>query len=249
MNITSLSSLLSVALALGVFLAPTFAEPGYECFRPDERVRSVFFHHGRISSAADDPQRVWLAQEAQAVVEVTRNGEATMLSVGASCASQVWSLPVGERLHLVRVLAGQLNDDSKSDLVVELTSQGNGLAANLSTIVILLSVAGGFQAVAVDTYNFESQSFVVCGSAPIVQFIQTLFVQAQGTDAKEHSFWVHRLWSVRNDGLELNEAFSPRFYQFTHRPNQEETQVLNKPVRHDVLSNLNWKPMLLHALP
>lgn len=43
MNITSLSSLFLGALVLGVCTTPSSAEPGYECFRPDEQVRSVFF--------------------------------------------------------------------------------------------------------------------------------------------------------------------------------------------------------------
>jgi hypothetical protein len=238
------------------FVQISKAEPdAYACFRTDESVRSVFFQFGKVVTAPDgsdveqETQRIQFDVDSIASVVVKRVGDSSTLTLEVGGLSQAWGLQNGERLYLVRCLAARLNRDDHADLVVELSAEGNGLAAELSTIVLILSHENEYIAVATETYQFAPQNLVMVEPDAGVQWIQTSFAQANGRDGKGHSFWVHRLWAIMPDSLELNATFTPRIVQYTHRPNQSETSLLSEKAKRTMLSELPTKSIRLAPLP
>lgn len=61
------------------------------------------------------------------------------------------------------------------------------------------------------------------------EWMQTEFIQAEGKDGKSHSFWVHRMWEITGTRLKAVDQFKARWYQYTLRPNQEETRLIESP--------------------
>lgn len=252
---SKLSILSAFAFGFG-FTSSMQAEPdAYACFRSDEAVRSVFFQFGQVVTVTDgtsvdqDTQRIQLGVNSIAGVVVKRVGDSSTLTLEVGGSRQAWGLPNGERLYLVRCLAARLNGDERADLVVELSARGNGLAAELSTVVILLSHENTYTAVAVETYQFAPQNFVVIAPELGVQWVQTSFAQAKGRDDKDHSFWLHRLWRIMPDGVELNTTFTPRILQYTRRPNQTETNLLSEMAKRTLIAELPTKSVRLTTLP
>lgn len=203
-----------------------------------------FFQFGQIvtpqdgSGAEKDTQRIQLGVDSIAGVGVKRVGDSSTLTLEVGGLRQAWCLPAGERLYMVRCMAARLNGDDRADLVFELSAQGTGLAAELSTVVLLMSYKNEYIAVTTDTYQFAPQNFVVVPPDAGVQWIQTSFTQANGKDGKGHSFWVHRLWRIMPDGLELNATFVPRIIQYSYRPNQSKTSLQLEKAKMALLAEL-----------
>jgi hypothetical protein len=153
------------------------------------------------------------------------------------------------------VNTADLNGDSKPDFILDLSSHGNGLAAEIGGKLFLLSDAHG--------YRYLSLKKVMSGSrlvrwenAPAVTLLlQRLATQpngsnsVRGSDGKSHTFFVFDLLKFDVSAVQgvrivnsLDTSF-PFWTLFTDEPTHTGTSLLT-PARKKIL----WHDPLLHAV-
>jgi hypothetical protein len=171
------------------------------------------------------------------------------LTLPGQARPKAWPLQSLDATFLEGVWTGRLNDDDQPDFVIALSAHGNGLNAHLTTVMFLLSGAGGYRASYLDGYNFDVRHLVVPEKETAVQWLQTEFVSAVGRDQKTHSFWVERRWRITASRLELVPTVAARWVQFTLAPNHRETPLLSPEQKRQEEAALPKVAMELRAAP
>ena len=139
---------------------------------------------------------------------------------GAAFNVQLETMP----RYFEQMYAADLNRDGREDYLLELPWGGNGLAAEGSVVVFMLSNQTGYRTTALNTMLFDPYAVVrLEGKFPTVLHGSLVF--ANGTDGRGHSFWVHHFFRVQGDTL-VQSARAPVWVQYTFTPRAVATQLL-----------------------
>jgi len=139
---------------------------------------------------------------------------------GAAVKIQLETLP----MYFEGMYTADLNRDGREDYVLELPWGGNGLAAEGSVVVFVLSNSSGYRVTALDTLLFDPNAVVRLGGGnPSV--IHTTLVYANGSDGRGHNFWVNTFFRVQGDGL-VQSTRAPIWVQYAFKPQAAPTQLL-----------------------
>ena len=127
-------------------------------------------------------------------------------------------------MYFEQMYAADLNRDGREDYVLELPWGGNGLAAEGSVVVFVISNKTGYRVTALDTLLFDPNAVVRLGGGnPSV--IHTTLVYANGPDGRGHNFWVNTFFRVQGDTL-VQSARAPIWVQYAFKPRAVPTQLL-----------------------
>lgn len=154
---------------------------------------------------------------------VPGEGEPTLTvqpAKGAAVKIQLGTVP----MYFRQMYTADLNRDGREDYVLELPWGGNGLAAEGSVVVFMLSNKTGYYVTALDTLLFDPNAVVRLGGGnPSV--IHTTLVYANGPDGRGHNFWVNTFFRVQGDTL-VKGARAPIWVQYAFKPRAVPTQLL-----------------------
>lgn len=134
-----------------------------------------------------------------------------------------------------------LNGDGETDIILNLSSHGNGLAAEIGGLLFLLSNASGYQYLAIDGVMNSVPRFVRLVNSPSAVFVLQRLANSQsgrhalrGRDGKSHTFFIFDLLQFDTSvpsGIKLNNRLDPRFpfwTLFTDTPTHAETILLSR---------------------
>jgi hypothetical protein len=161
--------------------------------------------------------------------KVTWNG---LLDFTASDPNRTVTLEIGRQIlpiklepmpiHLDRVLEGDWNDDRKMDYAIKLAWGGNGIIGDAGVIVFALSNSGGHKLTAIDSLTFDQNALVRQNSKPRVLHVS--LVSADGTDGRNHTYFVYTPLKVRGDSLVAGQTRT--WIQYTFKPNHAPAKNL-----------------------
>jgi hypothetical protein len=163
------------------------------------------------------------------IAKVTWNGA---LDFTASDPSRTVTLEVGAKqipiklqtmpIHLASVLEGDLNNDQQMDYVIKLAWGGNGIIGDGSVVVFALSNASGHKLTAIDTLSFDQNALVELNGK--AQVLHVSLVSADGTDGRNHTYFVYTPLEVRGDRLVAGKTRT--WIQYTFKPNHSPAKNL-----------------------
>jgi hypothetical protein len=154
-------------------------------------------------------------------------------------------------LQSPRVWFTDANRDGVFDALIHTGTNGNGLMAHLGLITTVLSTGPSrWQTWATQTYMHDAANLLVDPANGSCVLVTTDFTQADGSDAKRHSFWMHSASTLTTRGPEPLSAGTwlgfPRCVQYTEKPNHTETRLLPPVVLAELkreAANTAWARM------
>jgi hypothetical protein len=133
---------------------------------------------------------------------------------------------------LSAVYCGDFNGDGKPDFVAIKPGSGCGLAAENCTGIFAFSDGNGYRFTRISTMGLGPHDLVLDPETKSFRLIQTSFRQAQCSDGKTHSFWVHRFFKLGNSlRFERDDSLPTVWIQYLNRHNHEATKLLTKPLK------------------
>jgi hypothetical protein len=125
-------------------------------------------------------------------------------------------------MFLDRVLEGDWNNDQKLDYAIKLAWGGNGIIGDAGVIVFALSNRNGHKLTAIDTLTFDRNALVKLNGNPRVLHVS--LVSADGTDGRNHTYFVYTPLEIRGDSLVLGKTRT--WIQYTFKPNHSPAKNL-----------------------
>jgi hypothetical protein len=125
-------------------------------------------------------------------------------------------------MFLDRVLEGDWNNDERNDYAIKLAWGGNGIIGDAGVIVFALSNRNGHKLTAIDTLTFDRNALVKLSGNPRVLHVS--LVSADGTDGRNHTYFVYTPLEVRGDSLVVGKTRT--WIQYTFKPNHSPAKNL-----------------------
>ena len=130
----------------------------------------------------------------------------------------------GRGYQLAReAFVADFNEDSRDDLAMFLPSGGNGLAADIHWLVLLLSAKDRYVSHTMLTMAPSQNDFVIVNGRPAI--IRTSFVYGEpGRDGRAHNYWVYETLRIR--GTNIAAIGERKWVMFTFGENHRPTTQL-----------------------
>jgi hypothetical protein len=142
-----------------------------------------------------------------------------MLEVGTkSIPIKLETMP----MFLSDVFEADLNNDQKLDYAIKLAWGGNGIIGDGNVTVFALSNPSGHKLTAIDTLTFDQYAFV--RQAGQARVLHVTLVSANGTDGRNHTYFVYTPLEVRGDSLLVGKTRT--WIQYTFKPNHTPAKNL-----------------------
>lgn len=125
-------------------------------------------------------------------------------------------------MFLDRVLEGDWNNDGRNDYAIKLAWGGNGIIGDGNITVFALSNPSGHKLTAIDTLTFDRNALVKLNGKARVLHVS--LVSADGTDGRNHSYFVYTPLEIRGDSLVLGKTRT--WIQYTFKPNHSPAKNL-----------------------
>lgn len=132
----------------------------------------------------------------------------------------------------IRVFAVDLNQDGVPDFMVNIWSDGCGLAATGSTHTFLLSEKGRFKATSFYSHDFGAEDIIRLKPDGPWYYIQNDLLgngDEKTRDGRDHSFWVYQLYRFSGGKMvesNKDDARFPKWIWYTYKANHKETDQL-----------------------
>jgi len=187
---------------------------------------------------AENEKTTWVLHTPQAagvVLVVNRTLEANTIRITNRQTGQQLLVPAKIEGWIIgdeapEVSAALLNEDTKTDFVLQTNSGGCGLGGQRFFRLFILSVGNLYQAYSMWTYNAGSEDFVDLNKDGRAEMIHTAFVDAEaGKDGRTHNYWVFHLLRFTGAKAIPSDRLQPGFpcwIFFTFSANHHPTDQL-----------------------
>ena len=187
-------------------------------FEPGTEPRALAVR--RIEAAMDGPRASFrFAGSVVGIEQVSGEDPYVVVDLDGKTVSRV-----ARGYQLAReAFVADFNEDGKDDLALFLPSGGNGLAADIHWLVLLLSAKDRYVSHTLLTMAPSQNDFVIVKGRPAI--IRTSFVYGErGRDGREHNYWVYETLRIR--GTKIATIGQRKWVMFTFGENHRATTQL-----------------------
>ncbi len=163
---------------------------------------------------------------------VVQNGQVWELTVNWGKQVHHASVPEASEYAEVLLASADLNGDEVPDYVLRYDPHGCGLAAIGQQVTLVLSGKDGHRSHGLYQFGFGPDRLVQFKRNGPWHWVVNDLVQPGAEvsqDAREHSYWVYRLFRIEGDSLKAEPAGVerfPRWIQYLRRANHKETTLV-----------------------
>lgn len=134
--------------------------------------------------------------------------------------------------YLAAVYSGDFNGDGVPDFFAIKPTCGNGIAGEQALGVFAFSDGtNGYRFTRVRGWGLGRHSLVMDPVTRTFRFMHTTFCDAEGTDGRYHSFWVHQFYKWEGGNMSLDDKYSAIWIQYLFRTNHEPTKLLTPEIK------------------
>lgn len=211
-------------------------EAGYSgAYAPFPQARRWPLRPAARGAGEDSSQETWkfpLKGRKEATIKVSRGDEA-LLHLEHPGGSSTWII-TGFQPYPCEGWGADLNRDGISDLVLNFSGTGCGIAAEHTHTVFFLSHGGGYVPRVLASMGFGSEDVLDRGGGrPVIVHTDLIGTDA-GRDRRFHHFWVHTCYRLDGTAFVRDAPRDPIWIHYTFRENHRPTDLLS-PVQQQRL--------------